>query len=428
MSQALIITTDIVMLGWLGIEMLAAAGYGVRLYMPLFLFVLGTALCIMVLAGRAMGAKDYDSLRLVVRKLLYLGLCLGVVSSFILIFSIRPIMSALGSADTLINMTEGYVFLFAFSLPFVIFCAGLRSFMTVVGKPSPFMYVSFILVAVNAFFDYGLAFGHFGLPEMGLNGIAISSTFVGFINAIILFWICKYMAPFKKYKIFINTGQAQTYKTVALLKIALPMSAKLVLETLFYSIGFFIVGTFGAIYLAGYQIVYQIDTNIFLFGIGASSAISTRVAYNIGAKNSKGVKLAALSGMFILAIWSGLAGILSFVYAQEIAEFFIRNTGPASIETHIVIVKMLFVLMLYQIFHGMNLGLASAIDGMGHTGSTMKLFIISIIFVGVPLSYILSYYTDLGALGVLYATGASMTLNVILMIGVWVKYIKELAD
>ena len=178
--------------------------------------------------------------------------------------------------------------------------------------------------------------------------------------------------------------------------------------------------------MAGYQIVYQIDTNIFLFGIGASSAISTRVAYNIGAKNSKGVKLSALSGVFILAIWSGFAGILSFTYAQEIAEFFIRNTGQASIETHAIIVKMLFVLMLYQAFHGMNLGIASAIDGMGHTGSTMKLFIISIIFVGIPLAYVLSYYTDLGAIGVLYATGVSMALNLILLIGMWIKNIKEL--
>ncbi len=428
LSQSLIISTDVIVLGWLGIDTLAAAGYGVRIYMPLFLLCLGVSLCINVMAGQAMGAKQHDAVRLIVRKLLLMGFVFGCVATVILIASIRPLMFALGSTESLIALAEQYVYFFAFVLPFSVLTVGIRNFMTVVGRSAPFMYVSFGMVALNGYLDYGLAHGVWGLPQMGLRGIALSSVVVNVVNTVILIIICNRMQPYKQYRIFSRLEKLSCNGVVNILKIAMPLSSKMVLEALFYAVSFFLVGTFGSAYLAGYQIVYQVDTNIFLFGIGTATAIATRVAYFTGAKDIQGLQLSVYSGIFILALWSIIAGIGAYVFGDAIASFLIQGEGQGIDITHNTIIHMLFILMFYQVFHGVSLGMGAALDGLGETGIPLKSFGVNIMGVGIPLSVILSYYTPLGVYGVLWATGISMLTNTICLIYLWRKKMNEILN
>ena len=41
------------------------------------------------------------------------------------------------------------------------------------------MWVNMLATAVNLFLDYGMIFGNFGFPEMGIKGAAIASVIAG---------------------------------------------------------------------------------------------------------------------------------------------------------------------------------------------------------------------------------------------------------
>ena len=61
----------------------------------------------------------------------------------------------------------------------MVFCIVLRSTENV---KLP-MYVSLVTTVLNAFMDYGLIFGAFGMPEMGIRGAALATAAVEIINS-----------------------------------------------------------------------------------------------------------------------------------------------------------------------------------------------------------------------------------------------------
>ena len=57
---------------------------------------------------------------------------------------------------------------------------------------------------VNIFLDYGLIFGHFGLPEMGFNGAAVASIIAEASGMIVVFIVIYYAGISKKLELFKN--------------------------------------------------------------------------------------------------------------------------------------------------------------------------------------------------------------------------------
>src|SRR3546814_18449908 len=56
-------TTDILMLGWLGPQELAAGALGMHLYVPIFLFGLVIASVVPPMVSQALGARDFRGVR-----------------------------------------------------------------------------------------------------------------------------------------------------------------------------------------------------------------------------------------------------------------------------------------------------------------------------------------------------------------------------
>ena len=139
--------------------------------------LLGFGLCsgMSVFISQYWGIKDLKG----IRRVLGMGTlcCMIVTLLFTLIARLQPawVIHMFNKDPAVIASGSTYLAIVCFSYPAVtltnVFCTVLRN-TEHVKLP---MYVSMLTTVANAFLDYGLIFGAFGLPQMGIAGAALAT-------------------------------------------------------------------------------------------------------------------------------------------------------------------------------------------------------------------------------------------------------------
>ena len=201
LGQMAISTTDVIMIGRLGKEELAAAAISTTVFLSIFMLSIGVIRTVTPLASQYLGARQPRMVRRVVRQGLWA--CVAVsIPSLVLLWFMEPILELLRQQESLIAPAGEYTraFMWAF-LPATGYIA-LRSFMTALERPKPAMAVMGICVIANAVLNYGLIYGNFGLPRLELVGAGIASSLTNTIMFLGVVLITAFMRPYRRYNIF----------------------------------------------------------------------------------------------------------------------------------------------------------------------------------------------------------------------------------
>ena len=95
LSATAISTTDVVMMGWLGAEALAAGSLGSHFYFTMFFFGMGVVGAVAPLVAQALGGRRYRIVRRSVRQGLWAAIALGLPLCCA-IWQAEPILVLLG--------------------------------------------------------------------------------------------------------------------------------------------------------------------------------------------------------------------------------------------------------------------------------------------------------------------------------------------
>ncbi len=159
-----------------------------------------------ILCSQYIGAKRRDKVIQVVGISLIFNLLFGLILSGCIYMFAGDILSMMGLRPDLMcyglpymKIVGGFAFLQAISLSL---SASLRS----ANKAKYPMYVAVVVNILNIFGNYSLIFGKFGMPALGVEGAAISTSACRFVSVVILFIILlkkhipsfpkKYFTPF----------------------------------------------------------------------------------------------------------------------------------------------------------------------------------------------------------------------------------------
>ena len=159
-----------------------------------------------ILCSQYIGAKRRDKVIQVVGISLIFNLFSGLLLSGCIYFFAGDILTMMGLRPDLMSyglpymkIVGGFAFLQAISLSL---SASLRS----ANKAKYPMYVAVVVNILNIFGNYTLIFGKFGMPALGVEGAAISTSVCRFVSVILLFIILfkkhipsfpkKYFTPF----------------------------------------------------------------------------------------------------------------------------------------------------------------------------------------------------------------------------------------
>src|SRR5690606_12611142 len=172
-AQNALQATDVIMMGWLGPEALAAGTLASSFMMPLFLFGVGVVGSVAPLVAQARGRRDIKAVRRVVRQGFWAAILLAVIIAPILL-QVRTILGWLGQDPTLAARAEAHLQIALVMLAPVVGVMVLRGCLSAFDSARIILVVTVCGVIGSAIGDYLLMFGHCGLPRLELRGAALA--------------------------------------------------------------------------------------------------------------------------------------------------------------------------------------------------------------------------------------------------------------
>lgn len=324
-------------------------------------------------------------------------------SKLLLLMDLPP--ELLTEADSYLKM----VGIFSFVQALVITIgATIRSY----GFTRDAMYVTIGMNIVNVIGNYLFIFGPFGIPVLGVEGVAIStvtSRALGLIViTILLFKRVEETLPFKK--IF----QLPIEHLKNLLKIGIPSAGEhLSYNTSQIVITYFIV-MIGTEALTTKVYAQSLMMFIFLFSVAISQGTQIMIGHQIGAGKIEEAYKRCIKSLRLAILFSILTAIPIAIFSDTLLGFFTDNPDIIALGGTLI----LFTVIL-EPGRSFNLVVINALRAAGDVRFPVYIGILSMWGVSVTVSYILGIHFGFGLVGVWIAMILDEWLRGIIMLYRW---------
>lgn len=268
----------------------------------------------------------------------------------------------------------------------MVFCIVLRSTENV---KLP-MYVSLVTTVLNAFMDYGLIFGAFGMPEMGIRGAALATVISAWAGPVLILAVSAIqrnmlITPLKELFGFNRRSIAQYYEKATPVIINETLWG---LGTLLFSV---IFANLGYQYYAAVTIFRTFDNIAFVFFIGLCNASSIMVGKNVGAGHIKRAVEDSRRFVLFVSLCSVLTGVLIIIFRFQLASVF-NLSGSITQETLKLTASLLLVYGIELPMRNLPyILIVGTFRPGGDTKIGMKLDLLSLWLCSVPLTTLAAF-------------------------------------
>ncbi|WP_340118450.1 MATE family efflux transporter [Pelagibius sp. 7325] len=392
-------TTDIVMMGWLGPDELAAGALGMNIYMPLYLFGMGIATVVAPMAAQALGARDFRGVRRTVRQGFWLTLLFGAVFTAIIFYG-RHVLLATGQNPAISLLAEDYLQAVAWALIPSLWFVVLRCFVTAHSRPRSVLIIMLLAVAVNAVSNYGLMFGNFGLPRWELTGAGITSSVVSLLSFLALLGYVQWDRRFKRYAVMGRFWRPDWGRFVELFRVGVPIGLTIVAEAGLFSAAAFLMGLISIEALAAHAIALQCAAVAFMVPLGLGQAAVVRVGLAAGARDRDGVGRAGWAALIAGLLFMGISALTFWFAGGWLVGLFLDASAPENAAVIELAVAFLVIAALFQLVDGGQVIGVHVLRGLKDTTVPMWLAIGGYWAVGFVASVVLAFPLGLGGRGV----------------------------
>tara|TARA_R110001592_G_scaffold138511_5_gene357712 strand:- start:13815 stop:15149 length:1335 start_codon:yes stop_codon:yes gene_type:complete len=414
-SFALMSFIDTILMGQLGVAELAGGGLGAVVFQFFYVVGIGALVATANLIAFYKGKKDSSAVHQSLLSGLVLVFLLFVTFSLI-IWNVGPILLALGQEEQIVLYAERYLKVVVWSLLPAFGFVLIRSFVIGMGKPGAILPISFFATLLNYPLSYILMKGMFGLPAMGIEGIALGTCIIASAMLLGLLYLTYRQAEFKVYSLRQGWASFSKQRMKETLKLGFPIALAHAMEVGMFSAAALIVGVLGVNALAAHQIALQSTTLSFMIPLGISQAVSVKVGELFGQNKVLETRSALKSGLLLASISALFAGALFIFAPQLLVDFFLQGDGieSASYQELLLIASgILFVAALFQFVDAWQVILMGALRGFKLGSSPTIVAVFSYWGVGIPFSYFASKVW--GAPGVWMGMGLGLALCAILL-------------
>ena len=403
---------DTIMLSQYSDESVAAVGVVNQIVMFAFLIFEVINIGTSVLCSQYLGAKIQKNMVQVVGVALLFNLVVGLLISAILHYGATTLLGWMGLRPELLKYGIGYMqivgaFAFFQAISFTI-SASLRS----ANKAIYPMLVTVLVNIMNIIGNYSLIFGKWGMPALGAEGAAISTSVARGVSMVVLFVIL-----FRKHIPRFPLHYFRPFPWVELknlLKVGLPSAG----ENMSYSFSQVVITYFinilGNNALATRTYTVNIVMFVYLFAIAMAQGGAISIGHLVGQKK---IRTAYLLGKYVMRLSILVSLVLSCVWAASGHFIFSMLTDNQEIIKMGVTIMMVDIIV--EIGRAVNIYATNALRSAGDVNFPFYVGVAVQWTVSVGFSYLLGIYWGWGLVGMWCAFLLDENIRALLFVKRW---------
>ena len=402
-----IVTTDVVMMGWLGPEALAAGTLAGHFYWLVVVFAMGLLTGATPVFAQHLGARRFRMIRPTLRHGAWLTV-LMVLPCGVLVWHAGAILVALGQDPQVSADGQSYLRYMVWGLLPGLWQVVLSEFLAAHARPRATLVVSFLGIGLNALADYTLMFGNFGFPKLGLDGAGIASALVHTFMFLALFGFVLCDRRLRRYRLLGYLWRVERPRLFEIVRIGLPIAITEFAEMGMFLAASLLMGLIGTTALAAHAVAAQCCGVVMMIPFGIAQAGAVRVGRAVGAGNPAG---AARSGWTALALGGGFALLpaAAFWFAGgNITGLILDRARPENEGAVALAVALLGVAAFFQLADALQIVARGVLQGLKDTRIPMFFTLLTSWGVGLPAAAFLGIGLGLGGEGVWVGLAAAL--------------------
>lgn len=374
---------DTMMIGQMGDASVAAVGIANQIWFLVNLLYFGITSGSAIFTAQYWGQKDIPRIQQILGLSLVMSLVGGGIITLIAILFPEEVIRIYSADPEVIVLGGKYLQIIAFSY---LVSAATYSFYVILRSIENVrlpMMVSLFALSLNTILNYGLIFGNFGLPELGVEGAAVATVIARLFEVgLILILVYRQKLPLAA-----RPADLLKWDKIQLGKF-FKTTVPVIITEIIWSLG---TTTYNVIYahisteaIAAYNIALSLDRLVFVVFIGLGNACAIMIGNKIGEQEQETASLFGKKYLQLGLITSLALGGLMLLVKNPLLSLFGVTAGTTQFAQNILLV-MIFSLPI----RSMNLIMLIGILRSG--GDTTYAFFIDagvVWTVGVPLAYL----------------------------------------
>jgi len=392
---------DTIMAGRYATDDLAAVGIGAAIYFSVFVALMGVLLAVTPIVAQLHGAGRHSEIGEPVRQAMWLAAALSVGS--IAVYSHPEPLLALSEAPPAVAAkVRAYLAIAAWGAPAGLAFRLFASYTMAVSMTRVMMVLNLLGLALKVPLNWMFVFGHWGAPEMGAAGCALSTTLVNWAICI-LAWIWAGTArAYQPHGVFARWSRPRWRYQRQLIALGTPIGGTFLVDVTAFTFMALFVARLGAVNSAAHQIAANVAAVMYMLPLATSNAVGVLVGHAIGARQ---FSLARSTGLTGIAVTSGLAVLAALalaVAANAVADLYTVDPDVRAVAS-----GLLLLVGVYHVFDSTSAVAVNALRGYKRAVVPFLVNVVGLWGVGLSGGYVIAL-TDtlpLSALGLVTPLG-----------------------
>lgn len=390
--------TDTLMIGWYGVDELAAIVLATSLFFVIFMLGSGFGIGLMGVIATAIARGDRTETRRATRMALWLSVlhALIVLPFF---WHSGAILLALGQKPEIAALAQDYLRVMGFAMAPALWGLTLNSLMAALGRANIVLLITVAAIPVNALLNWVMIFGHFGVPEMGVLGSAVASFIANLFQMGLLAFCAIRLKETREFQIFGRFWRPDWPAFRAIFMLGAPIGLTLVAETGMFVGTNIMMGWIGKLELAAHGIALQLASIAFMIHLGLANAVTIRIGTYYGQGNVDSMRDAGKTALGLSVLFAAVAITIFLTMSRTLAGLYLDAGNPDAAAIITLVAGLMILASMFQLADGVQVVALGMLRGVHDTRMPMVYAVISYWVVGLPAGWVLAFPLGMGPHG-----------------------------
>ncbi|HEY6914559.1 MAG TPA: MATE family efflux transporter [Paludibacter sp.] len=381
-AQNLINVTNTAFLGRVGEVELGASAIGGVFYFAIFMIGFGFSQGAQILIGRRNGESNFSQIGPIFNNALIFNFLLSILIFGLSVKGVPLIMKYAVSSPQVYDATIAYLDWRIYGYFFAFINAIFRAFYVGITQTRILTTSAVLMAITNILFDYLLIFGHWGFPQLGIEGAGISSVIAEVVTLIYVILYTFWRTDMKLYGLF-QFRKVELKIVLQILELSIFIMFQYFISISTWFMFFIFIEHMGERPLAVSNIGRSMYILLMIPASALATTVNTLVSNLIGAGRKEEVlpfinKVARISVLVVLPFV-----ILTVVFPEFFAHIYTDDEGLIK-----ACIPVMRIVSLANLLFAMSFIVFNGVSGTGNTRTAFAIEFLTLFFY---ISYV--YYT-----------------------------------